>query len=46
MDKNVFSERHMGVTFGFYAKDGYFSSQEARDEVDAIAAAGAGEKIN
>ncbi len=41
MDKNVFSERHMGVTFGFYAKNGYFSSQEAKDEVDAIAAAGA-----
>lgn len=30
-----------GVTFGFHAKNGYFSSAAARDEVEAIAKAGA-----
>lgn len=30
-----------GVTFGFHAKNGYFSSQQARDEVEAMAKAGA-----
>ena len=34
-------EVHRGVTLGFYAPAGYFGSQEARDEVDRIAAAGA-----
>lgn len=29
-----------GVTFGFYARNGYFSSQAARDEADKIAALG------
>lgn len=41
MDKNVFSGRHLGVTFGFYAKNGYFSSAKAREEVDEIAKTGA-----
>ena len=30
-----------GVTFGFYATNGYFGSVEARAEIDAIARAGA-----
>ena len=30
-----------GVTFGFHAKNGYFSSQQAKDEVEAMAKAGA-----
>ena len=30
-----------GVTFGFHAKNGYFSSQKAKDEVEAMAKAGA-----
>ena len=30
-----------GVTFGFHAKNGYFSSEKARDEVEAMAKAGA-----
>lgn len=29
-----------GVTFGFYARNGYFSSQQARTEVDKMAALG------
>ena len=40
MKKNVFSEKHCGVTFGFYAKNGYFSSARARDEVDEMADTG------
>ena len=35
------NEVHRGVTLGFYAPAGYYGSQEARDEVDRIAAAGA-----
>ena len=30
-----------GVTFGFYATNGYFGSVEAKAEIDAIARAGA-----
>ena len=30
-----------GVTFGFYATNGYFSSSVAKDEIEAIARAGA-----
>ncbi|MBR2921219.1 MAG: hypothetical protein IKC27_07695, partial [Kiritimatiellae bacterium] len=30
-----------GVTFGFHAKNGYFSSEKAKDEVEAMAKAGA-----
>ena len=41
MNKNIFSERHLGVTFGFYAKNGYYSSAKAREEVDEIAKTGA-----
>jgi len=41
MEKNVFSEKHCGVTFGFYARNGYYSSAKARDEVDEIARTGA-----
>ena len=41
MQTNVFDQKHCGVTFGFYAKNGYFSSQKAKEEVDAIAETGA-----
>ena len=34
------SEFHCGATFGFYAKAGYFASDRARREVDAMAATG------
>lgn len=34
------NEFFKGVTFGFYARNGYFSSQAARDEADKIAALG------
>lgn len=40
MNKNIFSEKHCGVTFGFYAKNGYFSSAKAKDEVDEMAKTG------
>ncbi len=33
--------RQWGVTFGFYAANGYFSSSAAKDEIEAIARAGA-----
>ena len=39
-DNSVFSEKHCGVTFGFYAKNGYFSSAKAREEVDAMVETG------
>ncbi|MBQ3014067.1 MAG: hypothetical protein IJD75_02860 [Clostridia bacterium] len=39
--ENVFQEKHCGVTFGFYAKNGYFSSAKAREEIDEIARTGA-----
>lgn len=29
---------HRGMTFGFYARNGYFSSEEARQQVDKMAA--------
>ena len=34
------NEMQMGVTFGFYAPQGYFGSLQARDEVEAMARAG------
>ncbi len=34
------NEMQMGVTFGFYAPQGYFGSPQARDEVEAMARAG------
>lgn len=40
MEKNIFSEKHCGVTFGFYAKNGYYSSAKAKEEVDEIAKTG------
>jgi len=41
MKQNIFSTKHCGVNFGFYAKNGYYSSPQAKDEVDAIADTGA-----
>lgn len=32
--------RHHGVTFGYHARNGYFGSAHARDEIDRIAAIG------
>lgn len=37
---NIPADLQWGVTFGFYAKNGYFSSKKAYDEVEAMAAAG------
>lgn len=37
----VFEKWHLGVTFGFRAKNGWFATEEAKREADAIAAAGA-----
>jgi len=37
MNKNIFNKPHFGVTFGFYAKNGYFSSSEAKQEIDEMA---------
>ena len=34
-------EIQWGVTFGFYAPTGYMGSDKAKEEIDAIAAAGA-----
>lgn len=41
MKDTIFSTPHCGVTFGFYAKNGYYSSDQAKDEVDEIAKTGA-----
>ena len=41
MKTNVFTEKQCGVTFGFYAPNGYFSSAKAKEEIDEIAATGA-----
>ena len=41
MNKNVWETKHCGVTFGFCAKNGYYSSAKAKDEVDEIAKTGA-----
>lgn len=41
MDKSIALQApHMGVTFGFYARFGYFSSPAAREEVDVMAETG------
>jgi len=40
MDK-VFEKWHLGVTFGFRAKNGWFSTEEAKQEAREIAASGA-----
>lgn len=40
MKQDIFSIPHCGVTFGFYAKNGYFSSPQAKDEVDEMAKTG------
>lgn len=37
----VFKKWHLGVTFGFRAENGWFSSEEAKKEADSIAASGA-----
>lgn len=36
----VFDKWHLGVTFGFRAKAGFFSSEEAKEKARAIAASG------
>ena len=41
MTKDIFSKKHCGVTFSFYAKNGCFSSPAAKEEVDKNAATGA-----
>ena len=41
MEKNIFLEKHCGVTLGFYAKNGYYSSPKSKEEVDKIAETGA-----
>lgn len=38
---NVFDKWHLGVTFGFRAKRGWFSTEEAKAEARAIARSGA-----
>lgn len=38
MDKNIFNSTHCGMTFGFYAQNGYYSSAAAKQEVDEMAA--------
>lgn len=35
---STFTNLHRGMTFGFYARSGYYSSEEARKEIDEIAA--------
>ena len=41
MDKRIaLGELHCGVTFGFYARNGYYSSPAAFREVDEIAKTG------
>ena len=40
MNQGIFSKPHCGVTLGFYAKNGYFSSAKAKEEVDEIAKTG------
>ena len=41
MDKPAaLSELHCGVTFGFYARNGWFDTDAARDNVDAMAETG------
>lgn len=40
MDMKALNERQIGVTFGFRAKAGYYESKKAKEEADAIAAAG------
>ena len=40
MNQEIFSKPHCGVTLGFYAKNGYFSSAKAKEEVDEIAKTG------
>lgn len=37
----VFDKWHLGVTFGFRGKNGYFSSEEAKEEARAIKESGA-----
>jgi hypothetical protein len=36
--QDAFKELHCGVTFGFYARNGYFSTKAAKEEIDAIVA--------
>ncbi len=38
--KTALSELHCGVTFGFYARCGWFETEEARAQVDAMADTG------
>lgn len=38
---NIFDKWHLGVTFGFRAKNGWYSTEEARSEARAIAQSGA-----
>lgn len=40
MDMNAINERQIGVTFGFRAKAGYYESEMAKTEANAIAASG------
>ncbi len=40
MKSNILNEKQMSVNFGFYAENGWYSSDKAYAEVDAIAAAG------